>query len=140
MAVGAIRLNSTDDASRNIAANTITGLSNTRYTSTSQLVDDRAATEGELSDVIGSIQNGTIVKGLLTTVKEGSNISVVADDKTDSSKTQYTIGLSPVLTGLTSAQFTNGKTGTEAQTAVVTSDGDQPGQRGYFCPVHPNED
>ena len=123
VAVGAIRLNSTDDASRNIAANTITGLSNTRYTSTSQLVDDRAATEGELSDVIGSIQNGTIVKGLLTTVKEGSNISVVADDKTDSSKTQYTIGLSPVLTGLTSAQFTNGKTGTEAQTAVVTSDG-----------------
>lgn len=123
VAVGAIRLNSTADASRNIAANTITGLSNTSYTSTSQLMDDRAATEGELSDVIGSIQNGTIVKGLLTTVKEGSNISVVADDKTDSSKTQYTIGLSPVLTGLTSAQFTNGKTGTEAQTAVVTSDG-----------------
>ncbi len=123
VAVGNIRLNSTADASRNIAANTITGLSNTSYTSTSQLMDDRAATEGELSDVIGSIQNGTIVKGLLTTVKEGSNISVVADDKTDSSKTQYTIGLSPVLTGLTSAQFTNGKTGTEAQTAVVTSDG-----------------
>ena len=123
VAVGNIRLNSTADASRNIAANTITGLSNTSYTSTSQLMDDRAATEGELSDVIGNIQNGTIVKGLLTTVKEGSNISVVADDKTDSSKTQYTIGLSPVLTGLTSAQFTNGKTGTDAQTAVVTSDG-----------------
>jgi len=123
VAVGDIRLNSMADTSSNITANTITGLSNTRYTSTTQLVDDRAATEGELSDVIGSIQNGTIVKGLLTTVKEGSNISVVADDKTDSSKTQYTIGLSPVLTGLTSAQFTNGKTGTEAQTAVVTSDG-----------------
>mgnify|MGYP003277090420 CR=1 FL=1 len=111
------------DTAGNIAANTITGLSNTSYTSTAQLVDNRAATEGELGDVIASIQNGTIVKGLLTTVKEGSNISVVADDKTDSSKTQYTIGLSPVLTGLTSAQFTNGKTGTDAQTAVVTSDG-----------------
>ena len=123
VAVGNIRLNSTDDAASHITADTITGLSNTSYTSTSQLMDDRAATEGELSDVIGSIQNGTIVKGLLTTVKEGSNISVVADDKTDFSKTQYTIGLSPVLTGLTSAQFTNGKTGTEAQTAVVTSDG-----------------
>lgn len=123
VAVGAIRLNSTADASTNIAANTITGLSNTSYTSTTQLVDDRAATEGELSDVIGSIQNGSIVKGLLTTVKEGSNISVVADDQSDPSKTQYTIGLSPVLTGLTSAQFTNGKTGTEAQTAVLTSDG-----------------
>ena len=123
VAVGDIRLNSTDDAASHITANTITGLSNTSYTSTTQLVDDRAATEGELSDVIGSIQNGSIVKGLLTTVKEGSNISVVADDKTDSSKTQYTIGLSPVLTGLTSAQFTNGKTGAEAQTAVVTSDG-----------------
>ena len=123
VAVGAIRLNSTDDAASHITANTITGLSNTSYTSTTQLVGDRAATEGELSDVIGSIQNGSIVKGLLTTVKEGSNISVVADDKTDSSKTQYTIGLSPVLTGLTSAQFTNGKTGAEAQTAVVTSDG-----------------
>lgn len=123
VAVGDIRLNSAADTVGNIAANTITGLSNTSYTSTSQLVDNRAATEGELGDVIASIQNGTIVKGLLTTVKEGSNISVVADDKTDSSKTQYTIGLSPVLTGLTSAQFTNGKTGTEAQTAVVTSDG-----------------
>ena len=123
VAVGAIRLNSTDDTSSNITANTITGLSNTSYTSTTQLVDNRAATEGELGDVIESIQNGSIVKGLLTTVKEGSNISVVADDKTDSSQTQYTIGLSPVLTGLTSAQFTNGETGTEAQTAVVTSDG-----------------
>lgn len=123
VAVGDIRLNSAADTAGNIAANTITGLSNTSYTSTAQLVDNRAATEGELGDVIASIQNGTIVKGLLTTVKEGSNISVVADDKTDSSKTQYTIGLSPVLTGLTSAQFTNGKTGTDAQTAVVTSDG-----------------
>lgn len=123
VAVGAIRLNSTANASTNIAANTITGLSNTSYTSTTQLVDNRAATEGELSDVIGSIQNGSIVKGLLTTVKEGSNISVVADDQSDPSKTQYTIGLSPVLTGLTIAQFTNGKTGTEAQTAVLTSDG-----------------
>lgn len=123
VAVGDIRLNSAADTAGNIAANTITGLSNTSYTSSTQLVDNRAATEGELGDVIASIQNGTIVKGLLTTVKEGSNISVVADDKTDSSKTQYTIGLSPVLTGLTSAQFTNGKTGTDAQTAVVTSDG-----------------
>ena len=123
VAVGAIRLNSTADAASHITANTITGLSNTRYTSTTQLVEDRAATEGELSDVIGSIQNGTIVKGLLTTVEEGSNISVVADDKTDSSKTQYTIGLSPVLTGLTSAQFTNGKTGPEVRTAKLTSDG-----------------
>lgn len=123
VAVGDIRLNSAADTAGNITANTITGLSNTSYTSTAQLVDNRAATEGELGDVIASIQNGTIVKGLLTTVKEGSNISVVADDKTDSSKTQYTIGLSPVLTGLTSAQFTNGKTGTDAQTAVVTSDG-----------------
>lgn len=123
VAVGSIRLNSTADAAHNIAADTITGLSNTSYTSTTQLVDSRAATEGELGDVIESIQNGSIVKGLLTTVKEGSNISVVADDKSDSSKTQYTIGLSPVLTGLTSAQFTNGKTGTEAQTAVMTSDG-----------------
>lgn len=123
VAVGNIHLNSTADAAHNIAADTITGLSNTSYTSTTQLVDSRAATEGELGDVIASIQNGSIVKGLLTTVKEGSNISVVADDKSDPSKTQYTIGLSPVLTGLTSAQFTNGKTGTEAQTAVVTSDG-----------------
>lgn len=123
VAVGNIHLNSTADAANNIAADTITGLSNTSYTSTDQLVDSRAATEGELGDVIASIQNGSIVKGLLTTVKEGSNISVVADDKSDSSKTQYTIGLSPVLTGLTSAQFTNGKTGTEAQTAVLTSDG-----------------
>ena len=123
VAVGDIRLNSAADTAGNIAANTITGLSNTSYTSSTQLVDNRAATEGELGDVIASIQNGTIVKGLLTTVKEGSNISVVADDKTDSSKTQYTIGLSPVLTGLTSAQFTNGKTGTDAQAAVVTSDG-----------------
>lgn len=123
VAVGAIRLNSTANADSNIAANTITGLSNTSYTSTTQLVDNRAATEGELGDVIASIQNGSIVKGLLTTVKKGSNISVVADDQSDTSKTQYTIGLSPVLTGLTSAQFTNGKTGTEAQTAVVTSDG-----------------
>ena len=123
VAVGDIRLNSAADTAGNIAANTITGLSNTSYTSTAQLVDNRAATEGELGDVIESIQNGSIVKGLLTTVKEGSNISVVADDKTDSSKTQYTIGLSPVLTGLTSAQFINGKTGPEAQTATVTSDG-----------------
>lgn len=123
VAVGNIHLNSTADAASHIVADTITGLSNTSYTSTDQLVDSRAATEGELGDVIASIQNGSIVKGLLTTVKEGSNISVVADDKSDSSKTQYTIGLSPVLTGLTSAQFTNGKTGTEAQTAVMTSDG-----------------
>ena len=123
VAVGNIHLNSTADAASHIVSDTITGLSNTSYTSTDQLVDSRAATEGELGDVIASIQNGSIVKGLLTTVKEGSNISVVADDKSDSSKTQYTIGLSPVLTGLTSAQFTNGKTGTEAQTAVLTSDG-----------------
>lgn len=123
VAVGNIYLNSTADAAHNIAADTITGLSNTSYTSTTQLVDSRAATEGELGDVIASIQNGSIVKGLLTTVKEGSNISVVADDKSDPSKTQYTIGLSPVLTGLTRAEFTNGKTGTEAQTAVLSSDG-----------------
>lgn len=123
VAVGNIYLNSTADAAHNIAADTITGLSNTSYTSTTQLVDSRAATEGELGDVIESIQNGSIVKGLLTTVKEGSNISVVADDKSDPSKTQYTIGLSPVLTGLTRAEFTNGKTGTEAQTAVLSSDG-----------------
>ena len=123
VAVGNIHLNSTADAAHNIAADTITGLSNTSYTSTTQLVDSRAATEGELGDVIASIQNGSIVKGLLTTVKEGSNISVVADDKSDPSKTQYTIVLSPVLTGLTRAEFTNGKTGTEAQTAVLSSDG-----------------
>lgn len=123
VAVGNIYLNSTADAAHNIAADTITGLSNTSYTSTTQLVDSRAATEGELGDVIASIQNGSIVKGLLTTVKEGSNISVVADDKSDPSKNQYTIGLSPVLTGLSRAEFTNGKTGTEAQTAVLSSDG-----------------
>lgn len=86
-------------------------------------MDNRAATEGELGDVIESIQNGSLVKGLLTTVKEGSNISVVADDQSDPSKTQYTIGLSQVLTGLTSAEFTNGKTGSEVRTAKLTSDG-----------------
>lgn len=123
VAVGGIRLHSTADAAGNMAADTITGLSNTSYTDTTQLVDNRAATEGELGDVIESIQNGSLVKGLLTTVKEGSNISVVADDQSDPSKTQYTIGLSQVLTGLTSAEFTNGKTGSEVRTAKLTSDG-----------------
>lgn len=119
--VGNIILHSTADNSvtPNIMKDTITGLGNTTYDSTN-IVSDRAATEGQLQSLVSQINAGQISAGS-TMVKGSSNISI--SDSTSGKVTTYTASLTPALTGLTSAVFTNGKTGQEEETNTLTSNG-----------------
>ena len=119
--VGNIILHSTADNSvtPNIMKDTITGLGNTTYDSTN-IVSNRAATEGQLQSLVSQINAGKISAGS-TMVKGSSNISI--SDSTSGKVTTYTASLTPALTGLTSAVFTNGKTGQEEETNTLTSNG-----------------
>ena len=119
--VGNIILHSTADNSvtPNIMKDTITGLGNTTYDSTN-IVSNRAATEGQLQSLVSQINAGQISAGS-TMVKGSSNISI--SDSTSGKVTTYTASLTPALTGLTSAVFTNGKTGQEEETNTLTSNG-----------------
>lgn len=59
----------------------------------------------------------------LSSVSAGSNITVSSTPSADGKKTEYQVGLAKDLSGLTSASFTNGKTGGEEQTALVSAGG-----------------
>ena len=121
--VGNIILHSAADntATPNVMKDTITGLGNTTYND-KNIVSDRAATEGQLQSLVSQINAGQISAGS-TVVAGSSNISI-SSSKDDTGKiTTYTASLTPELKGLTSAVFTNGKTGQEEETAALTSDG-----------------
>lgn len=117
--VGDIILHSAADSTAN--PDTITGLGNTTYDE-KNLVSNRAATEGQLQSLVSQINAGKISAGS-TNVVGSSNISI-SSSKDDTGKiTTYTASLTPALTGLTSAVFTNGKTGQDEETNTLTSDG-----------------
>ncbi len=100
---------------------TITGLGNTTYND-KNIVSNRAATEGQLQSLVSQINAGQISAGS-TVVAGSSNISI-SGSKDDTGKiTTYTASLTPELTGLTSAVFTNGKTGKEKETNTLTANG-----------------
>lgn len=121
--VGDIILHSAADstANPNVMKDTITGLGNTTYDD-KNIVSNRAATEGQLQSLVSQINAGQISAGS-TVVAGSSNISI-SSSKDDTGKiTTYTASLTPELTGLTSAVFTNGKTGQEEETNTLTANG-----------------
>ena len=121
--VGDIILHSAADSTANPKAmkDTITGLGNTTYDE-KNLVSNRAATEGQLQSLVSQINAGKISAGS-TNVVGSSNISI-SSSKDDTGKiTTYTASLTPELTGLTSAVFTNGQTGQDEETNTLTSNG-----------------
>lgn len=121
--VGDIILHSAADSTANpkVMKDTITGLGNTTYDE-KNLVSNRAATEGQLQSLVSQINAGKISAGS-TNVVGSSNISI-SSSKDDTGKiTTYTASLTPELTGLTSAVFTNGKTGQDEETNTLTSNG-----------------
>lgn len=111
--VGNIILHSAADstATPNIMKDTITGLGNITYDD-KNIVSNRAATEGQLQSLVSQINAGQISAGS-TVVDGSSNISVSSSKDLTGKITTYTASLTPELTGLTSAVFTNGKTGQE---------------------------
>ena len=119
--VGDIILHSAADSTANpkVMKDTITGLGNTTYDE-KNLVNNRAATEGQLQSLVSQINAGKISAGS-TNVVGSSNISI--SDSTSGKVTTYTASLTPALTGLTSAVFTNGQTGQDEETNTLTSDG-----------------
>lgn len=119
--VGDIILHSAADSTANpkVMKDTITGLGNTTYDE-KNLVNNRAATEGQLQSLVSQINAGKISAGS-TNVVGSSNISI--SDSTSGKVTIYTASLTPALTGLTSAVFTNGQTGQDEETNTLTSDG-----------------
>lgn len=121
--VGDIILHSAADSTANpkVMKDTITGLGNTTYDE-KNLVSNRAATEGQLQSLVSQINAGKISAGS-TNVVGSSNISI-SSSKDDTGKiTTYTASLTPELTGLTSAVFTNGQTGQDEETNTLTSNG-----------------
>lgn len=119
--VGDIILHSAADSTANpkVMKDTITGLGNTTYDE-KNLVNNRAATEGQLQSLVSQINAGKISAGS-TNVVGSSNISI--SDSTSGKVMTYTASLTPALTGLTSAVFTNGQTGQDEETNTLTSDG-----------------
>ena len=119
--VGDIILHSAADSTANpkVMKDTITGLGNTTYDE-KNLVNNRAATEGQLQSLVSQINAGKISAGS-TNVVGSSNISI--SDSISGKVTTYTASLTPALTGLTSAVFTNGQTGQDEETNTLTSDG-----------------
>ena len=102
-------------------AATITGLSNVTYDQTNY-VQNRAATEGQLHNLIEQIKAGDISAGTVS-VAEGSNVGITGSTDQTTKLTTYTVNLDSELRDMTSAEFTNGKTGTEKQTALLNADG-----------------
>ena len=128
VSVGGMTLNSAEshpadkDKTQWVDKDTITGLSNVTYKA-DEIHESRAATEGQLQDVVSKIKSGDISGGALSSVSAGSNITVSSTPSADGKKTEYQVGLAKDLSGLTSASFTNGKTGSEEQTALVSAGG-----------------
>lgn len=115
--VGDIKL----DYDTQTKAATITGLSNVTYDQ-SNYVQNRAATEGQLHNLIEQIKAGDISAGTVS-VAEGANVGITGSTDTTTKLTTYTVNLDSELRDLTSAEFTNGKTGTEKQSALINADG-----------------
>lgn len=128
VSVGGMTLNSAEshpadkDKTQWVDKDTITGLSNVTYKA-DEIHESRAATEGQLQDVVSKIKSGDISGGALSSVSAGSNITVSSTPSADGKKTEYQVGLAKNLSGLTSASFTNGKTGSDEQTALVSAGG-----------------
>ena len=128
VSVGGMTLNSAEshpadkDKTQWVDKDTITGLSNVTYKA-DEIHESRAATEGQLQDVVSKIKSGDISGGALSSVSAGSNITVSSTPSADGKKTEYQVGLAKELSGLTSASFTNGKTGSDEQTALVSAGG-----------------
>ena len=128
VSVGGMTLNSVEshpadkDKTQWVDKDTLTGLSNVTYKA-DEIHESRAATEGQLQDVVSKIKSGDISGGALSSVSAGSNITVSSTPSADGKKTEYQVGLAKDLSGLTSASFTNGKTGSEEQTALVSAEG-----------------
>ncbi len=82
-----------------VDADTITGLSNVTYKA-DEIHESRAATEGQLQDVVSKIQSGDISGGALTSVSQGSNITVSSTPSADRKKTDYQVSLVKNLSDL----------------------------------------
>ena len=133
VSVGGMTLNSAEshpadkDKTQWVDKDTLTGLSNVTYKA-DEIHESRAATEGQLQDVVSKIESGDISGGALTSVSAGSNIAISNTPSTDGKKTDYQVSLAKNLSDLSSASFTNGETGSDAQAAVVDATGLSLGQ------------
>ena len=105
VSVGGMILNSAashpadKDKTQWVDADTITGLSNVTYKA-DEIHESRAATEGQLQDVVSKIQSGDISGGALTSVSQGSNITVSSTPSADRKKTDYQVSLVKNLSDL----------------------------------------
>lgn len=90
-----------EDISLNPKTNTITGLTNTTFDQ-NNIVNDRAATEGQLRNLVDQISAGTVTGGT-TELTKGTNTYV--SSKTENKVTTYTVNVDNNLTHMTSATF-----------------------------------
>ena len=90
-----------EDISLDPKTNTITGLNNTTFDQ-NNIVNNRAATEGQLQSLVDQISAGTVTGGT-TELSDGTNTHV--SSKTANKVTTYTVNVDDALTHMTSATF-----------------------------------
>lgn len=90
-----------EDISLDPKTNTITGLTNTTFDQ-NNIVNNRAATEGQLRNLVDQISAGTVTGGT-TELTNGTNTYV--SSKTENKVTTYTVNVDNNLTHMTSATF-----------------------------------
>lgn len=90
-----------EDISLDPKTNTITGLNNTTFDQ-NNIVNNRAATEGELQSLVDQISKGEVTGGT-TELTDGTNTHV--GSKTANKVTTYTVNVDDALTHMTSATF-----------------------------------
>ena len=107
------------DVSISPTTNTITGLHNTQFDQ-SNIISDRAATEGQLKSLVDQISAGTVTGGT-TEVAEGSNTKV--SSSTASKVTTYTVNVNDSLTHMKDATFETSSNGMVTGTSYLDSNG-----------------
>lgn len=109
-----------DDISLDPKTNTITGLNNTTFDQTN-IVNNRAATEGQLQSLVNQISAGTVTGGT-TALTDGTNTHV--DSTTANKVTTYAVNVDDALTHMTSATFEKkNSAGNVTATSYVDADG-----------------
>lgn len=100
--------------------NTITGLNNTTFEQ-DNIVNNRAATEGQLQSLVDQISKGEVTGGT-TRVTDGTNTRVFS--KTENKVTTYTVNVDDALTNMSSATFEKkDDDGKVTQTSVLNANG-----------------
>lgn len=109
-----------EDISLDPKTNTITGLNNITFDQ-NNIVNNRAATEGQLQSLVDQISKGEVTGGT-TELTDGTNTHV--DLKTANKVNRYTVNVDDALTHMTSATFEKkNSAGNVTATSYVDADG-----------------